>query len=142
VGPHRLGHPFRDLDVQGRQVVLDRQDVVGLGLHQGPGDLVRATHRVERDDPPLEVQHRQQHGNGRDRIGILVRGQLPRHPLIPLAPGADPVQALTIPGVLKAPPQRLAVDGDDPPPPNGERATDDVNLLAWALAFHFPAYPR
>lgn len=60
-------------------VVLDGEQVVGLGIDNRLGDVVLASHRVDGDQSTSQGQGLEQVGDGRDLVGLLVSGELPQH---------------------------------------------------------------
>ena len=63
--------PARDILVQRRVVVLERQHIVGLVLDDGLCHRLLAAHRVDRDDRASELQLGQQIGNRIDFVGLV-----------------------------------------------------------------------
>src|SRR4051794_11713065 len=61
---------------------------------------------------PLEVQHLQQLGDGRDLVGFLFGRDPPQSGEVLGGPGADQVQSLDATRGAAGAPGRLAVDGD------------------------------
>jgi len=51
--------PARDLFMQPRVVVLERQHIVGLVLHDGLRHRLLAAHGIDRDDRATELELRQ-----------------------------------------------------------------------------------
>ena len=59
-------------------VALERQYIVGFLLDDLGGDCFLGSHRVDRDDGPLDVHRLQQLGDGRDLVGLLGTDLLPQ----------------------------------------------------------------
>jgi hypothetical protein len=61
-------------------IVLQRQQVIGLGLDNRFGDALLATPRVNGYQRTANIQHRQQVGNGGNRMGFFTDSLLHQHP--------------------------------------------------------------
>lgn len=73
-------------------------------------DFLLATHRVDRDEGAMEVQHFQQLWNGSDLVRFCVDGDLAQAQMMFARPGADEVQRSECGTERTA--ERLAIDGD------------------------------
>jgi hypothetical protein len=93
-----------------RLVVLDRQQVVVPVGADLLGDRLLAAGGVDADQRPVQVEHLQQLGDGRDLVALALDGHLGQAQAMPGGPGAGQVQAGAVGATCAA--QRLAVDGD------------------------------
>ena len=101
------------LMVEDGVVLLQREHVVRVLPDDVGCDGLLASHRVDGDDAPCEVQDSQQLRDGRDLIGLVARPNLPEDQLVGRRPGIDEVDGAAIPGTVHTAASRLAIDGDD-----------------------------
>lgn len=92
-------------------VALDTQQVVASAFADLLGNIRLATHGINADDRPLEVQHGQQFRDGRDLIAFPIHLHLGQYHLISAAPCADQVDRPLTTDRVVAPSKGLPIDG-------------------------------
>jgi hypothetical protein len=102
------------LRVQAGLVGLDGEDVVAAGLDDGLGGLPLAVQRVGGDDRVGDVDRVEKCSQHGDLVGLGSDGELGEHGAGGLAQSAQQVHQ--VPGRVARAAQRLAVEGDHPPP--------------------------
>ena len=99
-----------DLGMQGRLVVLDRQQVVGLGLKGRLGDGGVAAHGVNRDQGPSEIQTLHQGRDGGDLVRLLLGCLLSQYQSAGGGEGRDQMQGLVASLAVMAAARGFAID--------------------------------
>ena len=108
-----LGREQFDVFPQRALIALQGQDVVGLLVHDLPGDGALAAHGVDGDDGTLDGQHVEQLGDGEDLVGLVRHLDLPQHQPLARGEGRDHVDGC-VAALLSRSTRGLAVDGDHP----------------------------
>ena len=93
-----------------RLVVLHGQQVVGLGVEDGLGDVRIASHGVDGDQGAFEVEALHQRRDGGDLVGFFVDRLLAQHQPAVGGEGRDQMQGLLPALAVVAAPRGLAVD--------------------------------
>src|SRR5262249_4397906 len=108
----RVATPHVEVDgiLQVLLIAFDGEHVVGSLLTHLLSNRFLATHGVDRHGGPTHIQQLQQHGNGRDLVGMVRGRHLPKHHSALSCPGTYQVQGLFSRCAFTGPPQRLAVD--------------------------------
>ena len=94
-------------------LLLDGQHVVPALAADLAGDLPLAPHGVDRHGQPGQLEHGQELGDRRDLVALGVGRHLPEDHAVGRRERADHVDRRLAPGPPPAPPQGLAVDGDE-----------------------------
>src|SRR6476660_6437162 len=93
-------------------VVLDRQYIIATSLDDRAGDLLLATDGINGDQRPVQIEHLQQGGDGRDLVGAFRDHHLAQGQVLLDRPGADDLQGVQAAFGAARTPLGLAVDGD------------------------------
>src|SRR5262249_15899230 len=110
VHSQRLVKRGLDVGVQGRLVVLDRQQVVTACVPDLLGYGFLAADGVDADQRPVQVQQLQQLRDSHDLIALVLDGDLGQAQAVLGRPGADQVQSGAVGPAAAA--NGLAVDRD------------------------------
>jgi len=93
-------------------VSLQRQDIVPAALHDLPGQVSLAAHRINRDDLAAQAELPQQVREGRDLVVLGVDHPLGHDQPVGTGPGRDHVEWWLAGGTVPGAADRLAVEGD------------------------------
>src|SRR3954454_25233092 len=97
--------------LEGAAVIrLQRQEVVGPLRPDPRGDVLLASHRVERHDGALKMQGVEQLGDSGNLVRLAVDLALAEHQSLITGPGADQMQRTVIVAAAAGAPNGLAVD--------------------------------
>lgn len=100
------------LCMQARLVFLDRQQVIGAGFDNGPGDPRIAGDGVDRDQRALDGQTVQKGGDSGRLVRFLIDRLLAQHETFVARPSGDQMQGFLALASVVAPARGLAVDRD------------------------------
>src|SRR3954451_23647793 len=89
---------------------LQRQEIVGTLRPDPGGDLLLASHSIERHDAAVEMQGVEQLGDGGDLVRLAVDLALTEHQSLIARPGTDEMQRAVIVAAAAGTPDGLAVD--------------------------------
>lgn len=109
LGVERFQEGVLDVFEEVFRVVLDGEGIVAALVHDFLGDGLLAAHRVDSYQRAVEVQQLQQHGNGRDFVGLGVHRYLAQGQVLGRGRAAHQVQRPEL--CRTGATQGLAVDG-------------------------------
>jgi len=101
-----------DCGTQLRMIVLDRENVVGLGFHNRLSNGLLAAHGVDRDRRPFDVYRLEQLRNRSDLVRLVVDRDLPEGQAQFTDPRAHDVKRALAPAPVKRATHGLSVDSD------------------------------